>query len=352
MARNLKTAQFSLIALTCLASMLLCGCSTLSSLGIPVGSPGNKLLNRAKAISEVPGQGILTQKELAIAPMASYAVEIADTISVEPVSFDASIRLPGDQVVKPDGSISLGEFGAYQANGKTVEQMKLEIQAQIDEQLRSAMEIEFAKEEARRIASENLDSGTVVDTEFDSEEGSDSQLELDREDEMAERARARNAKQEKSQRIEARREFERRLDEKLLQNKISVRVTNWESKKIYVLGDVNSPGSFVYIGNETVLDAIIEAGGLGSRANHHNIIVSRPSRCGDCRTVMKVCYDQIVQLGDTSTNYQLMPGDRVFVPSMTFMDDVKQTLNPKFGQTCPRCSGCDQGCNLPSGCGL
>ena len=29
---------------------------------------------------------------------------------------------------------------------------------------------------------------------------------------------------------------------------------------------------------------------------------------------MRVCYQQIVQLGDASTNYQLQPGDRVFVP--------------------------------------
>ena len=34
-----------------------------------------------------------------------------------------------------------------------------------------------------------------------------------------------------------------------------------------------------------------------------------------CRVVLPICYDNIVQLGDTSTNYQLAPGDRIFVPS-------------------------------------
>lgn len=328
-----------------LALLALTGCSTLSSLGIPVGAPNNRLLKQAKEISEAPSQALLVQKELAIAPLASYVVEIADTVSVEPVSFDATIRLPGDQVVQPDGTISLGEFGRYQANGKTVEQMQLEIQAQIDSQIRSDSEIEFAKLEAQRV-SEQSETEVIERLDFDSdldEDDADSD-----EDEPTLKPDLQSREEARSKR--ARREFERRLDEQLKQNRVSVRMTNWESKKIYVLGDVNSPGSFLYIGNETVLDAIIEAGGLGNKANRHNIIVSRPSTCGTCRTVMKVCYDQIVQLGDASTNYQLLPGDRVFVPSMTFVDDLKQTFRPFQEQNCPRCSGCDVGCDLPQGC--
>lgn len=313
------------------------GCSSLSSLGIPVGSPGNRLLKRAKEISEVPGQAILTQKELAVAPLASYNVEISDTLSVEPVSFDATIRLPGDQVVKPDGTISLGEFGDYQVHGKTVELMQLEIQAQIDERLRTDMEVEFAKSQAQLAADEQRNESDLLDLEQDSDSEED-EVGADK----FEREQARSAR--------ARREFDRRLDEALKQNRVSVRLTNWDSKKIYVLGDVNSPGSFLFRGNETVLDAIIEAGGLATKANHHDIIVSRPSSCGDCRTVMKVCYDQIVQLGDASTNYQLQPGDRVFVPSLTFMDDLKQTFSPFKDQKCPRCSGCERACDLPQGC--
>jgi len=328
----------------CWALLLLLssGCSTLSSLGLPVGTPSNRLLSRAKEISEASGQAFTIQKELSITPLDSYTVEIADTISVEPVSFDATIRLPGDQVVKPDGTISLGEFGRYLANGKTVEQMQLEIQSLVDEQLRSDLEVEFAKQQAQRL-SEDLDAEDRSELDSDDPaEDSDEAEELKLEVEVDPREEARRKR--------ARREFERRLDEQLKQNRVSVRMTNWESKKIYVLGDVNSPGSFQYIGNETVLDAIIEGGGLGNKANRHNIIVSRPSTCGGCRTVMKVCYDQIVQLGDTSTNYQLLPGDRVFVPSMTFVDDLKQTFNPFGNQKCPRCSGCDVGCDLPQGC--
>lgn len=346
-SNQLKISGPSIVLLVCctLACVVLgTGCSTLSSLGFSLGGTGNKLLKTTGQMSEAPGRSLLLPKELAIAPMDQYIVEIADTLSIEPVSFEATIRLPGDQVVKPDGTLSLGEFGNYLANGKTVDQMKLEIQSKIDQQIRSEMEIEFAKQIARQASDdaqqrEPLGLPALQDRAQDSGDSASDEADL----------AAKKAKRARERQKEARRLFEERLDEKLYQNRVSVRVTNWESKKIYVLGEVNSPGSFPFIGNETVLDAIIEAGGLGSSANRHSIVVSRPSRCSDCRTVIKVCYDQIVQLGDTSTNYQLMPGDRVFVPSLGFCDDLKQSFRIK-DQPCPRCAGCDQACDLPAGC--
>ena len=119
---------------------------------------------------------------------------------------------------------------------------------------------------------------------------------------------------------------------------IIVRLLGWESKVFYVLGEVNSPGAYPYSGRETVLDAIIAAGDLTDRANRHNIILSRPSAPDDCRTVLPICYNQIVQLGDSSSNYQILPGDRVFVASMTFWDDIRQTFCPRRFENCPGCA--------------
>ncbi len=99
---------------------------------------------------------------------------------------------------------------------------------------------------------------------------------------------------------------------------ISVRLVSRQSKVFYVLGEVNAPGAFPLQGRETVLDALMTAGGLTDRASPNNIILARPSHPGDCRTVLPVCYKSIVQLGDTTTNYQLAPGDRIFVPTRSF----------------------------------
>jgi protein involved in polysaccharide export with SLBB domain len=94
---------------------------------------------------------------------------------------------------------------------------------------------------------------------------------------------------------------------------VAVRLIGRQSKVYYVLGEVNAPGAFPLVGRETVLDGILAAGGLTERAAHQEIILTRPTAPDSCRIVLPVCYDQIVQLGDTTTNYQLAPGDRIFV---------------------------------------
>ncbi|MGL4422832.1 MAG: polysaccharide biosynthesis/export family protein [Gemmataceae bacterium] len=102
---------------------------------------------------------------------------------------------------------------------------------------------------------------------------------------------------------------------------ITVRLINRQSKVFYVLGEVNAPGAFPLAGRETVLDAILVAGGLSRRAHEKKILLSRPTGPEGCRVVLPVCYPQIVQLGDTTTNYQIQPGDRIYVPSREWGDD-------------------------------
>ena len=114
---------------------------------------------------------------------------------------------------------------------------------------------------------------------------------------------------------------------------ITARVVTRTSKVFYVLGEVNNPGAFQLTGRETVLDAIVaSAGGLTDRASRNRIILSRPSHPGEGRIVLPICYSEIVQLGDTSTNYQLLPGDRIYVPTWTFFEDCKRDKKP-----CPPC---------------
>jgi protein involved in polysaccharide export with SLBB domain len=122
---------------------------------------------------------------------------------------------------------------------------------------------------------------------------------------------------------------------------VQVRILNRNSKVYYVLGEVNAPGAFPITGRETALDGIVAAGGLTRRASEGRIIISRPSPPNGCRTVLPVCYPQIVQLGDTTTNYQLQPGDRIYVPSRTLWED----LNPCPPKPTCSCSGPQVPCN-------
>ena len=103
---------------------------------------------------------------------------------------------------------------------------------------------------------------------------------------------------------------------------ISVRLVAHQSKVYYVIGEVNSPGAFQLQGRETVLDAILQAGGLTSNASRSNIILSRPTRPDCPRIVLPVCWTNIVQLGDTATNYQIAPGDRIYVPTRGTLETI------------------------------
>lgn len=117
---------------------------------------------------------------------------------------------------------------------------------------------------------------------------------------------------------------------------VNVRLVSRQSKVFYVLGEVNAPGAFPLQGRETVLDAILAAGGVNNRAALKKITLSRPTPPKHCRAVMPVCYDEIVQLGDTSTNYQIQAGDRIFVPTKGFSDAMGQHAGKKD------CAPCNQ----------
>jgi protein involved in polysaccharide export with SLBB domain len=130
---------------------------------------------------------------------------------------------------------------------------------------------------------------------------------------------------------------------------IDVRLVGRVSKVYYVLGEVNAPGAFPIQGRETTLDGIIAAGGITRRASTKKIILSRPTQPDGCRVVLPICYDNIVQLGDTSTNYQLMPGDRIYVASKGMLDDL---CPGRSNKGCSACNGPQIPCPLGGGvCG-
>ncbi len=130
----------------------------------------------------------------------------------------------------------------------------------------------------------------------------------------------------------------------------TVRLIDPQGQVYYVLGEVNAPGSFPVIGRETVLDAIVAAGGLADNADRHRIIFTRPSEDADFPFVRLICYRQIVQLGDTSTNFQIEPGDRVFVASQTCTRSIFATFFPHVGDRCSRCDGAACASCCPSSC--
>lgn len=114
-------------------------------------------------------------------------------------------------------------------------------------------------------------------------------------------------------------EIEAKIEERLrhfVRNpRVHVDMAAFNSKVFYVVGQVVQPGRIPWTGNETVLDAIMLAGGVTNFTNKCDMRLVRPTpECG-CDIVLPIDYAAIINCGDTTTNYQILPGDRVVVPS-------------------------------------
>jgi polysaccharide export outer membrane protein len=104
---------------------------------------------------------------------------------------------------------------------------------------------------------------------------------------------------------------------------VVVNVVSYNSKVYYVITDGAGYGEQVYsfptLGNETVLDAIAKIGGLPQVASKRKIWVARRSPHGGTEQILPVCWEEITKQGITATNYQVLPGDRVYVNSQTIV---------------------------------
>jgi polysaccharide export outer membrane protein len=100
---------------------------------------------------------------------------------------------------------------------------------------------------------------------------------------------------------------------------VRVSVLAFNSKPYYVITDGAGYGeqvaAFPITGSETVLDAIARIGGLPAVSSKRDIWVARRSPHGGPDQILPVCWEDITQKGVTATNYQVLPGDRIYVHS-------------------------------------
>ncbi len=137
---------------------------------------------------------------------------------------------------------------------------------------------------------------------------------------------------------------ERHLARWLQDPLISVSIGGYNSKVYYVITDGGGFGQQVYrlpiTGNETVLDAISLINGLPPVASKRNIWLARPTPAGaGCYEILPVDWEAITEAGATETNWQLFPGDRVYVKAdcwISLDNQLSKVLTPVerlFGAT-------------------
>jgi protein involved in polysaccharide export with SLBB domain len=105
------------------------------------------------------------------------------------------------------------------------------------------------------------------------------------------------------------------LGEKYLKRpQVSVLVREYNSKKIFVFGEVQKPGTFPYDEEMSVIQAITVAGGFGKLASKNDVAVTRIINGKETKIRVRVA-----DIGTgREKNLKLLPGDIVFVPESLF----------------------------------
>jgi protein involved in polysaccharide export with SLBB domain len=116
---------------------------------------------------------------------------------------------------------------------------------------------------------------------------------------------------------EAREAVEQMLASTINSPQVTVDVMGYNSKKYYVVVQgPNGTGNVTQCpitGNETVLDAIARVGGI-SQISSIKMWIARPAPNGvGNEQILPIKWDDIASGASTSTNYQLLPGDRLHV---------------------------------------
>lgn len=116
---------------------------------------------------------------------------------------------------------------------------------------------------------------------------------------------------------EIKRAVEQQLRIYIHEPEVRVDVIAYNSKAFYVITDGGGNGERVVklpcTGNETVLDAIAQIEGL-SEVSSKKMWIARPAPPGATHSqVLPVDWEALAAGGLTATNYQVLPGDRIYI---------------------------------------
>jgi polysaccharide export outer membrane protein len=241
---------------------------------------------------------ILVIEAVHVMPKAPYALRTGDVLGIQVTGTLPDAPISGAYSVQPGGIVNLGApYGAVNLADKTIDEAQKIIEEHLKMQLQMPVVavslVEFSG--LQQIAGEHTvgPDGTVTLGSYGSVPVTGLTIE------------------------QAKLAIENHLTRYLDKPEISITVGLYSSKVYYVITEGAGLNERVrrlpITGNETVLDAIAYLDeGLTEISSKH-IWIARPVPDCDQVQIMPVDWKAITAQGATETNYQLMPGDRVFI---------------------------------------
>jgi polysaccharide export outer membrane protein len=108
----------------------------------------------------------------------------------------------------------------------------------------------------------------------------------------------------------------------LVNPQVSVSVQEYRSQRVFVLGEVEKPGTYVLTGQTTLLDVLSQAGGPGKNAGRQVVVVRVPTSSGPVApdaagsVTLRANLKRLLD-GIAGENVPLQSGDTVYVPKLT-----------------------------------
>jgi polysaccharide export outer membrane protein len=242
-------------------------------------------------------------------PRPPYRVEPLDALAIRATGTLPNSPIEGIYSVDTSGAVDLGfTYGTVSLYGQTLKEVKKTIEEHLKKRLQPPFEVFVGLAETRvmqQIRGEHLvrQDGTIGLGTYGAVYVTGMTV------------------------AQAKAAIEKHLSQFLFEPKVSVDVSGFNSHVFFIIFDFpGGGGQSVYrkpiTGNETVLDAIGETGGGGGYrpgglppgVSKRRIWVARPmpAKAG-CTQILPVDWTAITQRGNTATNYQLLPGDRLYV---------------------------------------
>jgi polysaccharide biosynthesis/export protein len=244
---------------------------------------------------------ILLINMLRVVPKPPYRIEPLDTVLIQVANALPNEPLSAQFNVDPDGTVNLGpSYGLVRVAGLTLADAQVRIQTDLVERvlIKPRVSVSLAMAHGmQQIQGEHLvrPDGTVGLGTYGSLFVTGMTLD------------------------QARRAIEAHLAQSLLQPEIAIDVYAYNSKYCYVIADGAGYGQQIIrlpiTGKETVLDAVSQIYGL-PQVSSKKIWVARPNGQDPCQMqVLPVDWPALTMGGSPMTNYQLFPGDRIYIQS-------------------------------------
>jgi polysaccharide biosynthesis/export protein len=241
-------------------------------------------------------------------PKPPYKIQALDVLAITVTGTIDGEPIAGLFPVQPDGTVALGgRYKSVKVVGLTPEEARAAIQKHLDEIIKGAKVTNVGVAEGRGVQlvrGQHLvrPDGTVNLGTYGSVIVAGKTVR------------------------EAKALIEAQLSQSLLAPEVVVSVVGYNSKVYYIIFDLGGAGQQIQrlpvTGNDTVLDAISQVNGLTSVSDPRRVWVARSAGCGEPDQLLPVDWHALTCRGRSETNYQLAPGDRLYVKAypMTTLD--------------------------------